>query len=128
MIRILILMAVLTPGISAAGDVDIYLGQWSKHYLDSEDYNESHGLIGVRYKRFVAYSFENSYHDEAYAVGYEFWTRKRGALHYGARGGYVHGYDEFNVFVIGYASYKILEFNIHPAFVSVGFKFNLSYE
>ena len=121
-IVIIILCFVFSP---LAHSVELYLGQWSTHFNQEREWNETHDLIGFGHNGYTVVRFKNSYSDISYLAGKEFFSRDYKKIHYGATAGIVTGYENAHVFAITHASYGILNINLFPGFVSIGFRFKL---
>jgi len=87
-----VIVLVLAVYSANAKSDELYLGAWSKHFVEGE-YNEVHNLVGVNYKNVVVARFKNSYNRDTHLIGYDFrWSYK--GLHAGVIAAVSHGYRE----------------------------------
>lgn len=78
---------------NARGETELYLGAWSKHFNSEREYNESHNLVGINYKSWVAGRLDNSYDRETWFVGYDLrWSYK--GVHAGVMATVTRGYTD----------------------------------
>lgn len=66
----LTLSLVCFTGIAQAEDLNVYLGAGSIHPGSDLDLNSNHKLVGIEYKSIFAGYFENSFHEDSFALGY----------------------------------------------------------
>lgn len=88
-LSLIIIVAVILSAPAHAASV--YVGAWSKH-MDSGKYNETHDLVALEHRGWIAGTLVNSYNDRTYIAGYG-WdlvqvTDWKIRLHAGASYGY----------------------------------------
>ena len=91
--KTLITALLLAPAIATA-DCSLLFGGWSYHADRSKEYNETHDMLGIQCNGISAMKFTNSYHREAYGVGYDYVWRSFGRVDVGAYAALWTGYEE----------------------------------
>lgn len=86
-----VLLCALYAG-NVKAENEIYLGAWSKHFVEGE-YNEVHNMVGINYDSWVVAYFKNSYNRHTGLLGKD-WRWHYKDLHYGVIGGLTYGYRE----------------------------------
>jgi hypothetical protein len=83
------------PGETSANK--LYLGMWSYHFNDKEDYESQHDLFGLVYDGYFLGSFINSKNDRAWGLGLQrdFYQTTKASLRIeaGYRAGILYGYE-----------------------------------
>jgi hypothetical protein len=72
----------------------LFLGQWTRHEIPDEKYNETHGLIGFEYNGWGMATFVNSYYDRAHLIGYSDYWYKGSYLDFSIKYSLVFGYED----------------------------------
>ena len=127
------ILAILAISIQAAQakDISIYLGGYSKHYLLTEEQkksnlNEKHNTLGVKYGRFLARSFTNTFNNQSYQVGCNIVERSyfNSKVKAGFTAGFVSGYEKDQlkapVFANAFVQAGPIEVIILPSVISIG--------
>lgn len=76
----------------------LYTGAWSHHFADHPaekggwKYNESHDLVGLEYKGWLAAYYKNTFYDDGAIVAKELLQWSYGDFDFSAYGGAVYGY------------------------------------
>lgn len=84
----------LAGSVGADNGPALLVGAWSYHLNRSVEYNESHDLIGIRYRDFSVIKFTNSDYRESYGVGRFIPVTTWRGVALGAYVGAWTGYDE----------------------------------
>jgi len=95
-IKNIFLLIIMTLSFSAkAESIEILLGGWSKHYIDTEEvFNESHKMIGVKYGNWSFGKFTNSYNNKSVFLNKTFEIYKYNNLSLNVVSGIVTGYTK----------------------------------
>lgn len=84
------IILILSCGQALASGTYLHTGAWSKHFSD-DAYNESHSLLAVEYRSYMAGYFRNSYGEDSVFAAKR-WSWSHGNWEAGIAVGAVYGY------------------------------------
>lgn len=102
---------------SKAGDFSVITGGFSYHYDRDYDYNESHDLLGLCYKKTCIASYKNSYNVKSYLAYSSIDLMQYGKLNVNIKYGLMGGYK-------GHEKIAFSEYGIIPM-IGVGFDYEI---
>lgn len=105
MIKNLILIALTIMSFNALASEDqfsVTVGVYTKHFEGDFDYNENNKLLAFEYNNFVVGTFDNSFDDQTYLVGYD-WHTEWNDFRFGVIGGAMYGYNRGRVYDMFYS-------------------------
>lgn len=96
--NLLLTITLLTSSVALASDetASIHFGGFSHHLNNNKDYNNNNKILAVEYKNVVVGTFDNSFDDQSYLIGYNFHSNWLD-LQFGIVTGLVYGYDKDDV-------------------------------
>lgn len=120
----------------ATADTEVGVFLASQHY-DGQEYNETNPGLYVIHNRLTAGTFQNSYYDQAYMLGYtvranEYFSLGYGLVYgYGWNGGYADA-DRYGVKLLPYImptlSYTVDNFKVNLHYIGIATGLSISYE
>jgi len=88
--RLIVAFLLVASADAFASGAYLHTGAWSKHFSD-DAYNESHSLLAVEYRSYMAGYFKNSYGEDSVFAAKR-WSWSRGNWEAGIAVGAVYGY------------------------------------
>lgn len=95
--RLVLILALFISELAISSDLDILLGQWSRHERPKKYYNETHELIGIEYKGYGFSRFINSENDLSHIIYFDKKYYQNQFLDFGVKYGLVYGYDNLEI-------------------------------
>lgn len=92
---ILLLIIMMLSFSTTAQSVELLLGGWSKHHVNTkEKFNENHKIIGIKYNNWSFGKFTNSYNNQSVFLDKTFEIYKYNNLSFNIVAGIVTGYTK----------------------------------